>query len=182
MIKINSSKILLNTDYLNSMEKNYGFSFPAEYEDFLKKYNGGRPENNIVKLNNEEIESLCVNYFFGVGINSVDDIFSSINTFNGRIPKGCVPIARVEGGDIICININKDMYGHIYYWDHEKEIQFEFNEIAITDLIHLAESFNKFINIIEPYNVKDEDLSGYKVKSVWIDHDFLKELENNQDN
>lgn len=49
--------------------------------------------------------------------------------------------------------------------------------MIIEKLYPVADSFIEFLNKVKAYNPDEQDLSGYKVQEVWIDPDFLKELE-----
>jgi hypothetical protein len=48
------------------------------------------------------------------------------------------------------------------------------------NLFFIASSFNRFLDMIKPHNIEDDDLSVYEVEEVWIDPNFLKELKNNE--
>lgn len=97
------------------------------------------------------------------------------------MPNESIPIARTAGGDILCLNLGTEKYGHVFLWDHERELMFEEGKMTIDHLYHVAVSFNKFLDIIEPYN-PTYDLNDYEIEEVWIDPEFLKELgEGNED-
>lgn len=81
---------------------------------------------------------------------------------------------------MVCLNLSEDRYGYVYFWDHEEELKYEKGKITINDLYFIAETFNEFLNSIERDDLKESE-EGYKVKKVWVDPDFLKELENNSD-
>lgn len=174
MIKIKSSSKKFNKKKIEEFENRIGVSFPKEYIKYLEKYNGGLPEENLVI--SEGAPPFILTSFFGTGLVSVDDLFACYTIFNGRIPKGCIPIARDAGGNIICLNLNEDKYGYLYFWDHEKELMIDEKE----NLYFIASSFNQFLDIIKPHIIEDDDLSSYEVEEVWIDPDFLKELKNNE--
>ncbi|MFP3887649.1 SMI1/KNR4 family protein [Priestia filamentosa] len=97
---------------------------------FLEDYNGGEVENNIIELHSEEIESFSLSTFFGMKVEYINDILSCYNAFKKRIPKGCVPIGRDVGGNIVCLNLNKENFGNILLGDHDIELDFEENEMG----------------------------------------------------
>lgn len=176
MIKIKPSETKFKKSEIKEFENSTGLKFTQEYLVFLGEYNGGKPEANILELNND-IQSFSITSFFGIGIDANDDIVKQYSLLKKRIPQGCVPIARVEGGNIVCINLSPLKKGQILLWDHEKELLYG-EDITIDNLCAVASSFAEFIDKIKPYNIQEQDLSGYKIQEVWIDPDFLKDLEN----
>lgn len=180
LIDIKSNSKRFNHKDLERVEKKVGASFPQEYVNFLRKYNGGEVENSIVELPLEEIESFILSSFFGTRVEDINDILSCYATFENRIPKGCVPIGRDVGGNIVCLNLNTEKYGAIFLWDHDIELDFDENEMDIQDLYYVASSFDEFLHMIKEYNPEEDDLDGYEVEEVWIDPDFLKELKDNE--
>lgn len=174
IIKPNSKRF--SQQDLNELEKKVGASFPEEYVNFLRKYNGGEVEDNIIELSSGEIESFNVSSFFGTRLEDINDLLSCYDTFEGRIPKGSIPIGRDVGGNIVCLNLNREEYGYIFLWDHDIELEFEDNEMEIQDLYYVAPSFEDFLQMIKPYDPEEDDLDGYEGEEVWIDPDFLKEL------
>ena len=174
MIKVMKSKRIFDKKIIEQFEKNNGLRLPKDYIEFLEKYNGGRPETNIVNLKGYKIESFLIATFFGVNLDDNNDIIYQFNILNKRIPKECVPIADVEGGNVICMNLSSEKYGHIYLWDHEMEVLCG-ERITLDNLYLVAKSFKEFIDMIEQYNPNDEDLSGYEIRSVKIlDPEFYK--------
>lgn len=175
MITLNPSNVPYEKHMIEQFEKSTGLQLKKEYLEFLEKYNGGNPESNIVELDNEEIKSFSITTFFGVGIDGINDVIEQFSLLYKRVPKGCLPIARVEGGNIICLNLNIEKNGYVFLWNHETELLYE-DDMTIEKLYPVADSFTEFLNKIKPYNPDEQDLSGYKVQEVWIDPDFLKEL------
>ncbi|MBZ5482364.1 SMI1/KNR4 family protein [Bacillus sp. T_4] len=180
LIGIKSNSRRFDHKDLERVEKKVGASFPEEYVNFLRKYNGGEVEDSIVKLPFEEIESFILSSFFGTRVEDINDILSCYDMYEGRVPKGSIPIGRDVGGNIVCLNLNRERYGYIFLWDHDIELEFEDNEMEIQDLYYVAPSFNDFLHMIKPYNPEEDDLDGYEVEEVWIDPDFLKELKDNE--
>lgn len=178
MISIKASDIRFDKAIFSKFEKEIGLHFTVEYTNFIEKYNGGIPESNIVRLRqNSDDSSISITSFLGVGLESYDNIIEQYNLLKGRIPKGCVPIANTEGGNVICINLNSQMYGYIFLWNHEEEVLYDYNEIKLSNLYLIANSFEEFLNTILPYNSEDDDLGDYEVQEVWVDSEFLKELD-----
>ena len=79
------------------------------------------------------------------------------------------------------MNLSKDKYGNVYFWDHEEELMYEDGKITLNDLYIIAETFHEFVNSLEEENNQESESDDYKVKKVWVDPDFFIELENNSD-
>jgi hypothetical protein len=82
--------------------------------DFLMKNNGGKPDINVVNVDN--FGQININNFFGIDLKkNENDLEYCYSKYKNRIPVGCLPIADAEGGNIICISLSKD-FGSIYFW------------------------------------------------------------------
>ena len=167
-----------NEDNLITFSEKIGYELPKDYIEFLRHHNGGYVKNSISSYVKNGKQKFILTSMFGLG--SGDDLLSQFETYKKRIPNTCIPIGRDTGGNIICLNLSEDRYGYVYFWDHEEELNYDEGKITINDLYIIAETFNEFLNTIERDNMKEQE-EGYKVKKVWVDPDFLKELENNTD-
>lgn len=173
MINIQPHKKNIDEKNITELIEQIKFRLPADYIEFLMKYNAGIPEPNIVVLDNKQV-SFSVNSFFGITIEDYNEIIVQYKFLTERIPQNCLPIARVEGGNILCLNLNDEGYGNILLWDHENETNLDV--INVKDLVRISFSFHEFIELMSPFNQDEEDLSSYEVKDAWIDPDFMKEL------
>lgn len=165
MVTIKPNKKINQVQLAKFIQK-LSFKLPDDYVTFLKEFNGGYPDNNVVEIDFYESLSFIITSFFGIGTKEcIDDILWNMEIFHERLPEGYLPIAHVEGGDVVCINLNLEAWGHIYLWLHEEEFVYK-----------IANSFSDFMKIIKSHNPEDDDLSGYEVIDVWIDPEFLKEI------
>ncbi|WP_249872820.1 SMI1/KNR4 family protein [Oceanobacillus saliphilus] len=177
MINIVSSEGFNENDLITFSRK-IGYELPKDYIEFLRHHNGGYVKNSISSYFKNGKQKFFLTSMFGLG--SDDDLLSRFETYKKRIPNTCIPIGRDAGGNLVCLNLSEDRYGYVYFWDHEEELNYEEGKITINDLYLITETFNEFLNSIERDDLKKSE-EGYKVKKVWVDPDFLKELENNSD-
>ena len=119
-------------------------TLPAEYRSFLAKHNGGEPEPNILVTPDNE---LVINYF--LPLNAPRGYYACLyryrEVYEGRVPRGMLPIASAGGGDLILIQLVGPDQGKIYYWDHELECEadaFDYYE----NIELLAGSFNELLD------------------------------------
>lgn len=172
MVFIEPSKIYFDERALVNFENIIGVHLPKEYVDFLKKNNGGTPELNIIELQNEEIKSFSITSFLGLYLDDINNLHAQFLTYRQRIQKNYIPIADVEGGNMVCLNI---IDGSVLLWDHDTEL-LNHSIIPYKSLLPIANSFNEFLTLIHPYIEGNSD--DYEVEEVWIDPDFLREIEN----
>lgn len=173
MIEIKPSNIKFDKTKFDEFQNKLDITMPYEYIGFLKKYNGGIPELNVVNLQDQEIKSFTVTDFFGINNEQINDLNSQYKVYKKRIPKGNIPICRTEGGNIVCLNINN---GSVYLWDHDVEL---INN-DVESLLYVAKNFEEFLKLMKPYE-QEENLDDYKVEDVWIDPNFLNEVKNDID-
>jgi hypothetical protein len=154
-----------------------GYNLPNDYIDFLRNHNGGYVTDSVCTYYKNGKQKFILTSMFGLGVD--DDLINQFEIYKRRIPGTCIPIGRDAGGNIVCLNLSESNYGYVYFWNHEEELKFEEGTITIDDLYFIADSFQEFLNSVEKEKVKETEVEGYKVKKVWIDPDFLKELEGN---
>lgn len=128
------------------------FSFPDAFISYLKCYNDGELEPNVLSLPDNEC---MVRYFFGTSDDECADMETVYGWYQDRLPKNCVPIADPDFGNLICISLAADTYGKIYFWNHET-MDTEEDEtctLSLHDLIPVADSFEDLLKQIKvsPY-------------------------------
>ena len=138
---------------LVAFEESIGGRLPVGYRSFLLMCNGARPESNQFEIPGASNHS-CVNDFLGT-----DEILDDLR--KGRLPKGMLPIAWAEGGNLVCIRISD---GSVIFWDHELEDDVNIFEISC--------SFESFLSMLRPFDSGSVELDPDDVESVWVDPDF----------
>ena len=134
-------------------ELEWGIKLPEPYKSFLKKYNGGIPEDGSVET---EGRSFIVVRFLGIiedydsklGWYDIEAVETQIaekltdNRDNETMDR--VPIAEIVGGDYVCLNLGSSgEYGSVCVWDSKKSREFK----PVTKLI--AKSFGEFLNMVK---------------------------------
>ena len=103
-----------NESNLLNIQKNIGFKIPASFAELLTEYNVAKPKLTYFKKSNIKFD---VNYFFGFSEKIEQDFLYNYTAYLGRIPQELFPIASVDGGNLLCMDKNKES---IFYWFHEK--------------------------------------------------------------
>jgi len=137
------------------------FVFPTEYVDFLAEHNDCELASNIIHGKQNDY---YIRYFYGTSSEKYSDIVSTYEVYRNRLPIKCVPIADPDFGNQICISLQKDSYGGIYFWDHElmDTDDGEPCTLEIKDMNYLAASFSNLLDKIEDFELP---LADYPSKS-----------------
>lgn len=126
---------------INNLENLFG-KIPVSYLNFLKKYNGGIPTQNLITLPNGD---MAVIGGFLLSSGNID-IYSSIENyakiFNARIPKNCMPIGFTPGGDLFLIETNSQNSEAVLYWKHDDES----DQFSFKNIMAIANSFSEFLS------------------------------------
>jgi hypothetical protein len=146
-----------NENDIVALEAVIGQPLDVQFRRFIDGNNGANSEGNSFPVN---------------GISHVGGITEFIpiqNAIREReyiddIPSSAYPVASSEGGNYVILDQNQG--GAIYFWDHEVE----------GGISKLADSFDAFLDMIEPFDASTITPAPGQVKSAWIDPDFLKQF------
>lgn len=142
---------------LAALQKKLDEALPAEFVDFVARNDGAKPETNIFKVS--ATNESGVNEFIPVRKIAVE--MPRIE----NLPEKSFPVAWAEGGNYVFVNLAAG--GSVFFWDHEQP----------GNIVRLANSFNLFLELLEPFNISSIELKPGQVKKAWIDPDFLKGLQ-----
>ncbi len=135
---------------IKKIENFIGLSFPTDYKEHLLKYNGGQCEPNIFSFveNGEESES-CIDWFLAIYDGAYDNLEKYIKIYkidDKRLSSHILPIAHDPGGNLICISCGKKDNGSIFFWNHEKEVDYSTSDNTdYSNMYFIANSFKEFL-------------------------------------
>lgn len=130
-----------------------------QYVRFISENDGAKPETNIFKVG--ETNDAAVNRF--IPISEVPTEMTYIENLPGK----AFPVAWASCGNYVFLD--QGAGGAVFFWDHEVE----------DDPVKLADSFDAFLESLEPFDINSIELEPGQVEEVWIDPDFLKSLKGN---
>ncbi|MDQ0244738.1 hypothetical protein J2S09_002309 [Bacillus fengqiuensis] len=165
------SKRKHHKDEIETIEVEYKVEFPEDFKLFLLQY--GTCTFNEDDIYYRSIEKNpwtpddgfeSVEIFYGLDKDEYD-IRQMIQRYSEYIPGNLIPFAESPGGNQICIAVNGNEKGKIYFWDHE-------NRNGQKDLFLVAESFSDFINSFQRYQ---RDLPDIDDVEIWLDDDLLND-------
>lgn len=125
----------LNKEQIKMFETEIMIKIPDQLKKFLYKYNGGHTPKTSFKINKVSSD---VKGFYGFGIsNNFYDLnqIKIYGYFKEFLSDGYLLVGNNSFGDYILIGVNKENYGKIFYYYHDKPKKY----------IELSDDFQSFI-------------------------------------
>ena len=135
---------------ITKLEEQFEINFPDEYRNHLLRYNGGMPKPDIFSfVEDGKNTDSRVSFFYGIKSGDYDDLLDALLVFKGdhkRMPSQIIPIAEDAFGNVICVSSGDRDYGHVYFWDHEREVNYNLsNDNDYSNLYFIAVDINTFL-------------------------------------
>lgn len=136
IVKLNNKTSL---EKIQEFESYIGYELPDKYKIFLLDCNGGYPELSSFKISDQEGESL-VNKFYGIEDDdcNLKDVYDCLEDI---LPEQFVSIADDPGGNEVCIGLDDEYRGKIYFWFHDR-----FCVNAMDNMYLISDDFDEFYN------------------------------------
>lgn len=168
------SKMKVNVEYqrpaataaqVSALESALTIKFPENSAEILHTFSGARFADNMhCSRGHVSILKFCS---LTAGDDSTQQTFEQ---YRDRIPKGFIPVAIAEGGNLLLVSL--DM-GSVFFWDHELE-DYDESSDGSEACIKLADNLDEFL---EDLKSNDNASSHAKVVSVKIDPAFAAKFE-----
>lgn len=129
----------ITDEIINSFEEKIGSSLPEDYRNYLKRYNGEKPEKTYFNISSQ-IGDSKVHLFYGFFQPNYKDVEWKYSNFKDFVNmKNFLAIGCDEGGNQIALNLTNNK---IYFIGMDQALD-----------IYIAESFTDFINHLQipPY-------------------------------
>lgn len=139
------------TDFqLIEFEKVLGLTLPSEYRNHLLQHNGGQCSPNLFSFFEKGDKTTSrVDWFLALYEGDYDNLKNYADMYKiaeKRMPDGFLPIAHDDGGNLVCIACRGEDFGKIYFWDHEKEVDYNSSDDSdYGNLYFIAPSFSDFL-------------------------------------
>lgn len=140
---------------IREFEVNFGRQISSQFKSFLLMHNGSVPEQNVIMLDGEpeiDVERFLL----------LSEILFDKHSIEGTFPRFSYPIAYDAFGNYYIIDESR--LSSVYIWWHEED-QLQF----------LADDFDSFLELMQPDDF-DVEIDWENTGPVWVDHDFLREL------
>ncbi len=106
----------LKLDELVAFEKQLGCPLPAPYRDYLVRFNGGRYERDIVKINETEGDTR-IHHMYGL---HAGPEYARLDSRLGLVNSDFLAICDDAFGNHFLIKLRGDKSGWMYFLDHEE--------------------------------------------------------------
>ena len=127
-------------EQIAAFERIEGVTLPADYRQFLKTHNGGRPIPDCFPIGTDNGSLLNTFFVLGEGEGETRDLQTECDRHRGRIPHTLMPIGCDAGGNIILLGVHGEHRGRVYFLDHMNP----------RPIYEIAPSFAAFLNSFEP--------------------------------
>ncbi|HKY58607.1 MAG TPA: SMI1/KNR4 family protein [Aeromicrobium sp.] len=169
-IEFLTAKAPAKVSEIAALEARLAAALPEAFRRFLEDRGGGKPIPNQALGESAQPLGVGVNRFF-----TVEELTERHKDFGQRIPGDLLAIADTEGGNLVCVAVDGDRTGAVYFWDHELEVG-EGEPPSEANLTPLAADFERFLECLVPLDVSGTE-QPMQVVSAWIDPEFLASLE-----
>jgi hypothetical protein len=107
--------------------------------------NGGKPKPGKFSVDIDGFKNTTIIQRF-LGFHDTDAYSFSryLKIYENRLPDNLLPIATELSVNLICLSINGDDFGIVYFWDHDWEVTE--GKPDYSNVHFLADSFTKFLN------------------------------------
>lgn len=142
----------LTPERIQAVETQLGRKLPDEYKRFLLKQHGGHPEPCEFEFTppggqGEDKDWGVVAYFLNLG--DQDETLSEyLISYEDRIPRQTLPIARDPGGNPILLAVSGKNRGKVYFFMRENEPEDEEQRQEYEHLGFIANSLDAFLEAL----------------------------------
>lgn len=188
-VRMKSANEPVRRDRVALLEATTGCRTPRSYLEFLERHDGGMPEANefsIATADDVATDSVPADDVAtdnpsagnASGVNeflSIESVLAQKHLLGRRLPPEAFPVAEAEGGNLVCLVFGGPNHGHVFFWDHELEVDGE-GSPSHPNLIELASDFGGFLQSLSRFDPRSVRLDPERVKRVWVDPDFLRSI------
>lgn len=142
---------------VEKLEAALGCPISESFRRFVGENDGSKPQSNRFPVGKDN----------GAGVDRfipVSEILAE-RQYIDDIPNQAYPIAWASCGNYVLLDDGHG--GQVYFWDHE---------LPDENIIKLANNFDEFLSMLEPFDINSIELKPGQVKKVWIDPEFLKKF------
>lgn len=128
---------------LEMIEERVGQKLPDDFREFLSQF--GECDLEEYAVFPTDGGGVAPGTFFG------KTILSAIDDFAERLPVSVIPINDDGAGNLICISLQSDSYGKVYFQSHSvayDQTDDDVDAAKFATLVELSDSFSEFISAL----------------------------------
>lgn len=126
---------------IKRVEKRLGIRLPQDLKEHYLLHNGGRPRPRFFVKDGEAYD---VHQFLSMNTDDENSSFEGSYVMlvdqTPEFPRGCIPFAYDQGGDLFMYSVNPESFGNIMFMSHE---DYEDDDRYV---VFLAPTLKEFIN------------------------------------
>lgn len=152
---------------VSRIEAKIGGELPGAYRYFLERWGGGYlgdSEAFITAPISDSCpwgEDVSPELWYQLREDDQDSLESILNVYQGRLPRGVLPLAHDAFRNEICLDVNGSFPGSVWFWDHEQRWFVEqFSE-------EYPASLNSAAREIEHQGIDTREFSIHDVIRAW---------------
>ncbi|MGE3801054.1 MAG: SMI1/KNR4 family protein [Candidatus Kapaibacterium sp.] len=150
MVKFEDLRQQIDITDIKKVQRETGVLLPDPYTRHLLSYNGGHPIPDIFPfVDKGKKTNSRIQIFFAIGTGEYDDLYEAIQVLKideKRMPSHIIPIAEDPFGNMVTISAADWDYGKIYFWDHEREVDYRrSNDLDYSNLYLISNSLQSLL-------------------------------------
>ncbi len=150
-VKIENSYGQISPEQIQAFEARTGIDLPDAYRKFLLASNGGEPTPDVFDVPDWHGQSTILAGLYGIHDGPHRNLEKVLKGSAGVLPPQFLAIAEDAGGNLVCLGIQGKHRGHIYFWDHEDELDEDGkSKLDMSNMYLLAKDLNSFLDKLMP--------------------------------
>lgn len=145
---------------ITALENMISQKIDFEFLEFIRNFDGATPDSNSFSVSGVRHMGSVRKFIPISGILSERGYISDSQSICGEYS---YPIAFDDCGNYIVLDQGPS--GGVFFWDHE-----------LDKASKVADTFAKFLELIEPFALQEEDVANFKPTKVWVDPSFKPEF------
>ncbi len=147
-IRLRSPGTPAPAELVRAFEQQLGFTLPEDFRSFLLRYNGGKPIPSafLLRKRTGPYSDSLVHRLEGLEPSERAGLRWLHSFMQYRLPVGFLAIGIDPTGNFICLGLDSDARGRVYFWDHEDEP----DPPHPSHMELVADSFDEFLRRLFP--------------------------------
>lgn len=140
---------LINEFDVVAFEMKHDLVLPIEYRQFLLRHNGGVPLPCEFDFRSGPYGDSAIDRFLSLDESqkhNLETLLSQFTILEKRLSPHLIPIAEDTNGNFLCIGVQAEQAGKVFFWNHEEENDEDEPE---RNIYFLASSFDEFLSSLQ---------------------------------
>ncbi|MCW8877941.1 MAG: SMI1/KNR4 family protein [Kangiellaceae bacterium] len=146
---VNGYPRISESEILDEFSK-YDLSVSKEYISFITEHNGGYPDTELEYVDKEDDEyRISIHCFYGISdVDTRISLFARRGFLKNSLPSPLLSIAEDGIGNEICLGVEGEYFGKIYFWNKDGETP-GYEEPTFDNVELITDSLATFLSSLE---------------------------------